>query len=76
VIRRDTKRYRTSGCRQKFHRTIRRAWGGLHNRSKTKALALRTQERRRTYCSFRNETHSTVSFPTPGRCANSLPSGN
>jgi len=44
-------------------------------RSKTKALALRTQERRRTYCSFRNETHSTVSFPTPGRCANSLLSG-
>ena len=29
---------------------------------RTKALALRTRERRRTYRSFRNETHSTVSF--------------
>jgi len=35
-------------------------WGGLRNHSKAKVLALRTQERRRTYCSFRNETHSTV----------------
>ena len=47
--------------------------GGLRNRSRTKALALRMRERRRTYRSFRNETHSTVSFPTPEHCANSLP---
>jgi len=49
--------------------------GGLCDRSKTKASALQTQERRRTYRSFRNEIHSTVSFRTPGHCANSLPSG-
>jgi len=47
----------------------------LRTCSKTKALAHRTQGRRRKYHSFRNETHSAVSFPTPEHCANPLPFG-
>jgi hypothetical protein len=47
----------------------------LRTRSKTKVLAHRMRERWRKYRSFRNETHSTVSSPTPEYCANALPFG-
>ena len=58
------------------HLTAMRARARVYGTgSKTKALALRPQERRRRCRNFCNETHSAVSFPVPEHCANPLPSG-